>query len=715
MPRRRPSRRTGRAPGDRVRPATPPTPPTPPARPGRDPVLLATVLAVLGVLALAGDDRHVGQIADGRQMIRTAVALAETGEIGQARGRDFTIERPSGDAVSRFGMATSLLQVPAAWLAPRVEARLGPGASQALFLIVPWLAVGLGGRRGRCDRAPPGRRRSRGRPRRCCWPRSPRRSASYATARVLRAGAGGRPGSRSRGRARRGASAGPAPGLEVAAGFAAGFAVLAKSSLIVAAPLALLPLLDRERPRAHAPARCSGTAAGALPPLALWVFFRGRFASAGSSAATRTTASPIPGSTVSGASWSGPTGASCSSGRRSCSSSGRGFGRSARVARDAGGAGLARRRLGARGAAGGRGGLLGLARHGGLGTSPRRRRRSRCWRRSRRWPPARGRRPLLVGCVALGLFLNLPPLLQHPTPVATYVMNLAWPELEERARSPTTPSTPARRSASGRADRRSLRPPRDRARRQPLAALPLVLAWEPPRGRGALPLARVQPPWSDRLPGLVPAQRPGRRGRAPGGARPPARLSRPQPRPAAAARMRRSTSTRCSTRWCAPTSRGGSIGRSRSRRGARCWGRAARRMPGASRACAGRAAPRRPRAICARCRSSVAGDPLINVVLALFDRDGGEERRARALLGSVAAAFPGTAVEAALAAPLERWPATLDEMIRLPRRDATVAGPRRAEVTRSPLQDPRPQKRGRALRPSLFVRRPPEGPASRRA
>ena len=72
----------------------------------------------------------------------------------------------------------------------------------------------------------------------------------------------------------------------------------------------------------------------------------------------------------------------------------------------------------------------------------------------------------------------------------------------------------------------------------------------------------------------------------------------------------------------------------------------------------------------------VRREPLINVVLALFDRDGGEERRARALLGSVASAFPGTPLQQALEAPLAAWPPTLDAMTRQPRRDATVAGPR---------------------------------------
>jgi hypothetical protein len=39
----------------------------------------------------------------------------------------------------------------------------------------------------------------------------------------------------------------------------------------------------------------------------------------------------------------------------------------------------------------------------------------------------------------------------------------------------------------------------------------------------------------------------------------------------------------------------------------------------------------------------------------------------------VAEALPDTPVHAALTAPLDRWPATLDAMTRTPRRDATVA------------------------------------------
>ncbi|MCM2257932.1 MAG: hypothetical protein NDJ94_20045 [Vicinamibacteria bacterium] len=62
-------------------------------------------------MAAVADDRHVGLIADGRKMIPTAVALVETGGLGQARGRDFTWDR-GNDAVSRFGIGTSLVAYP---------------------------------------------------------------------------------------------------------------------------------------------------------------------------------------------------------------------------------------------------------------------------------------------------------------------------------------------------------------------------------------------------------------------------------------------------------------------------------------------------------------------------------------------------------------------------------------------------------------------------
>ena len=134
--------------------ARPPFPRSPADK--RTRALWWTVAITALVLLLTIDDRYPGAIADGRQMAWTAIAITETGEIGQARGRDFTWPRAEGDAVSRYGMGMSLAQLPAAWMAPRIEARLGPGASQPLFLIVPllcvcaaaaaagWIALGLG-------------------------------------------------------------------------------------------------------------------------------------------------------------------------------------------------------------------------------------------------------------------------------------------------------------------------------------------------------------------------------------------------------------------------------------------------------------------------------------------------------------------------------------------------------------------------------------------
>ena len=102
---------------------------------------LGLFVVVSLVLFATTDDRFPGSTADGRQMIWTAVAITETGEIGPARGRDLTVPRADGDSVSRFGLGMSLAQVPAAMAAPVVEARLGPATSQPLFLIAPFLFV----------------------------------------------------------------------------------------------------------------------------------------------------------------------------------------------------------------------------------------------------------------------------------------------------------------------------------------------------------------------------------------------------------------------------------------------------------------------------------------------------------------------------------------------------------------------------------------------
>jgi hypothetical protein len=234
---------------------------------------LWTAVAIAGVaLAVTLDDRYAGAIADGRQMSWTAVAIVESGEIGQARGRDFTWPREQGDSVSRYGMGMSLVQVPAAWLAPRVEARLGRGSSQPLFLVAPlifvclaaaaagWIAneLGLGpaaiwsavlltaigsplGAYAALDLSEP--------------------LQTAAVAVTLAAALA------STGNGLRGRRALLNAGLS---GFAAGIAVLTKSALIVVVPFALLPILA---PTRGLRSRLMGMTAGLLPPLALWVYF----------------------------------------------------------------------------------------------------------------------------------------------------------------------------------------------------------------------------------------------------------------------------------------------------------------------------------------------------------------------------------------------------------------------------------------------------------
>ena len=202
------------------------------------------------VLLLTIDDRYPGAIADGRQMAWTAIAITETGEIGQARGRDFTWPRAEGDAVSRYGMGMSLAQIPAAWMAPRIEARLGPGASQPLFLIVPllcvcaaaaaagWIALGLGLSAGGVAAAvlltalgsPLGSYAS-------LDLSEPLQSAALTLA-VACALATSQPNVTKRAALR----------CAFLAGLAAGVAILTKSSLWVAAPFALLPLLRADAP-----------------------------------------------------------------------------------------------------------------------------------------------------------------------------------------------------------------------------------------------------------------------------------------------------------------------------------------------------------------------------------------------------------------------------------------------------------------------------------
>lgn len=631
--------------------------------------VVGTAIAVLLWLAFVGDDRHVGLIADGRQMIRTAVAMAETGEIGQARGRDFTIERSDGDAVSRFGMATSLLQVPAAWLAPRVEGVRGPGSSQALFLLVPWVGVGLA-----AAAAGALARRLGG-------------SDAQVVAAVLLASVASPFGSYAlvefsepvqavtltmallaalvAAQASRERQA-----LQVAAGFAAGCAVLTKSSLILAAPFALLPLLDPGSP-ARSVRALIRAGAGAAGPLALWTTFEllrfgelfggypdDRFTHPWFDGLWRLVIGPNRGLLLF---WPA-LGLAWWAGWRW---------RGAWLATPE-----ARAWLGATLAFAGQ--LAVAAGYWG-------------WHGMEGWGPrlfiaaipllapfaatalAPGRHWTLGAVVVSSFAINVPPLLQHPTPVATYVTNLAWPEVpdEEVGRYPFYASA---LSTSG----RPTVVPFAMLEREP-AANPWRLYlwfWRATRlDDTSLPARLAMPPWAGARPALVPE------GPWPIQA---ARQVAPPPRVGFLGRSLIGTGGPYATVYLdalldqvVRANQQGRVDRalalSAKRLSLRTDGEAAAwRLESLRRAGRGTEAEALLRALPETARRH----PSINVVLALFDRDGGEERRARALLASVAERFPDTPVGAALELPLARWPATLDEMIRTPRRDAVVAGPR---------------------------------------
>lgn len=227
-------------------------------------------LLLVAFLALTADDRHAGKVSDGRQTIGTAVAIVETGEIGLARGAPRGVDR-GVDSVSRYGLGTSLVQVPAAFLAPGVERRLGPGTSQPLFLLAPLAAVLLAAL-------------SAGATARFAGASGPAETlaivlcvlgsplGAYATSdfsEPLQAAALGGASALAFGAARA-EDFGSARRLAAGAGAAASFAVLLKSSLAAVSPLLLLPLLAVPGRRVSLPAFAG---AGSLVPLLTWLGF----------------------------------------------------------------------------------------------------------------------------------------------------------------------------------------------------------------------------------------------------------------------------------------------------------------------------------------------------------------------------------------------------------------------------------------------------------
>ncbi len=228
------------------------------------------LLVVAAVLLLTADDRHAGKVSDGRQTIGTAVALVETGSLGLAKGAPRAVEREA-DCVSRYGMGASLAQLPAAFLAPLVEKRLGPGTSQPLFLLAPLAGVLLAAAAaGGVARLAGASTAAQGLAVLLAGLGSP--LGAYATSdfsEALQAASLGGALALALGSART-EDRGTAGGRAFGAGLAAGAALLLKSSLVVVAPFLLLPLLAASPLR---PRRLLGAAAGALAPAGTWLAF----------------------------------------------------------------------------------------------------------------------------------------------------------------------------------------------------------------------------------------------------------------------------------------------------------------------------------------------------------------------------------------------------------------------------------------------------------
>ncbi len=98
------------------------------------PVLYALLLAAL-VLAGTVDERVFGLVTDGQIMTRTAFSILSLGELGMARGHPVNVQRPGGDAVTRYGMGASLVRLLPLALAEAWERAFGVGASQTLFVL----------------------------------------------------------------------------------------------------------------------------------------------------------------------------------------------------------------------------------------------------------------------------------------------------------------------------------------------------------------------------------------------------------------------------------------------------------------------------------------------------------------------------------------------------------------------------------------------------
>ena len=239
----------------------------------KNPTKLALLAAAL-LLALTADERPYGLVTDGQIMTRTAFAIAELGELGMAQGHPVNIVRPAGDAVTRYGMGPSLVQVPIVALAGPFERVFGLGSSQTLFVTAQLLLVLL------ASIASAGLVRA--------WGGSARDGARALLATALASPLWGYVSSEFSEPLQAAlvcgsfALAGLAtiPGtprrkellLSAAAGAAAGFGLLTKSILVVLPPAVAFVLLVSGRPESRI-RRLLAAVCGAVPFVATWLAF----------------------------------------------------------------------------------------------------------------------------------------------------------------------------------------------------------------------------------------------------------------------------------------------------------------------------------------------------------------------------------------------------------------------------------------------------------
>jgi hypothetical protein len=236
--------------------------------------LLAALLLAAAALAATADERVFGLLTDGQMITRTAFSIVDLRELGIARGHRVGVPRAQGDAVTRYGMLPSLVETLPMLGAEPLERSSGPGASQTLFVLEQIVfLLGAAFAAALLARAWGGTDRDGARALLACALASPLVAyagsdfseplqAALVAAVFLFASL---------------AAAGTAPArraalLSCAAGAAAGLALLAKSFFVVLLPFVLAILLASGE-RAGRFRRALWALAGFVLPAAVWLVF----------------------------------------------------------------------------------------------------------------------------------------------------------------------------------------------------------------------------------------------------------------------------------------------------------------------------------------------------------------------------------------------------------------------------------------------------------